>query len=61
MCQNVHFSEPLGTKHFLVQFAGVFLALFIVTVIYLVMDYRFRRRPRPEGDILLEDASKDEE
>ncbi|CAG7837080.1 unnamed protein product [Allacma fusca] len=54
-------TKAFSSEHLTVQFSGVFLVLFFLGVMILVTEHRFRRRPRPEGDILLEDTSKDDD
>lgn len=39
-----------------INFAAIFLLIFCLTITSLVHDPRFRRRPRPEGEMLLSDS-----
>jgi hypothetical protein len=48
----------LPTQGMVLNFAGLFVLIFAATVITLVYDFRFRRRPRPEGEMLLSDGSE---
>jgi len=50
--------ELLQGEALLINFAGFFLIIFTLTVVTLVYEHRFRRRPRPEGELLLSESER---
>jgi len=47
----------LPTAALVINFGGFFALLYSICIGSIVGDYRFRRRPRPEGELLLADAT----
>jgi len=43
------------------NFAGFFLLIFAATIVTLVYEFKFRRRARPEGEMLLSDSERSQE
>lgn len=48
--------QDLPASGLVINFGGFFALIYSICVGSLVSDYRFRRRPRPEGELLLADA-----